>query len=128
MWGCRASDSVIPGPEKGHNKFEWFSNRFKPLPIADEQNSDSCSSSMEDGSLFSRAYEWRLNLKTGEARERFLSGTQFSMDFPFINSRFTGLQNKFGYAQILDSFASSNSGISHKIISSSVLNYTKTLL
>ncbi|KAG6608091.1 Carotenoid 9,10(9',10')-cleavage dioxygenase, partial [Cucurbita argyrosperma subsp. sororia] len=104
VWGCRATDSFIPGPEKGLNKFEWFSQRFKPVRVTDEQNT-------EDGSLLSRAYQWRVNLKTGEVRERFLTGNQFSMDFPFINSAFTGLKNKYGYAQVLDSVASSNSGM-----------------
>ncbi|XP_038896611.1 carotenoid 9,10(9',10')-cleavage dioxygenase 1-like [Benincasa hispida] len=101
VWGCRASDSVIPGPEKGVNKFDWFCERFKQN-INVEDNDD-------ESSLVSRPYQWRLNLKTGEVKEEYLTAT--SMDFPFINLRFTGLPNKFGYAQVLDSVASSNSGM-----------------
>ncbi|KAJ6732502.1 BETA-CAROTENE DIOXYGENASE [Salix purpurea] len=78
---CRALDSVIPGPNT------------------------------EDESLFSRVYEWRLNMNTGDVRERFLTGTEFSMDFPMIHGDFTGVKNKYGYTQVNDSNASSDSGM-----------------
>ncbi|CAK9325498.1 unnamed protein product [Citrullus colocynthis] len=101
VWGCRASDSIIPGPEKGVNKFEWFCERFKENNVG------------ENGwSLLPRPYQWRLNLKTGEVKEKYVVANESpSMDFPFINLRFTGLPNKFGYAQLLDSLQSSNSGM-----------------
>ncbi|XP_024986932.1 carotenoid 9,10(9',10')-cleavage dioxygenase 1-like [Cynara cardunculus var. scolymus] len=102
MWAFRASDSIIPGPDLGLNKFEWFSSRFKR-----ECNTDFDS----DESFFSRAYEWRLNMKTGEVKERYLTGTTHSMDFPMINEHFMGLKNKYGYAQAVDSNASSISGM-----------------
>jgi len=52
---CRALDSIIPGPDMGVDKFEWFSRRLKQVESVDEYSSDS-----EDGSLFSRCCEWRL--------------------------------------------------------------------
>lgn len=92
VWGCKALDSVI-GPSN-----ESSSN------INDD-------TSVEDGrKLFSHAYEWRLNMETGQVRERYLTGKKFSMDFPMINGNFCGVKNRFGYAQVLDSVASSTSG------------------
>ncbi|GLT53564.1 hypothetical protein SLA2020_268270 [Shorea laevis] len=114
VWGCRALDSIIPGPDAGLNKFEWFSKRLRPLNnniSTTDQEDDISSRSREDGLLFSRCYEWRLNMQTGQVRERNLTGTQFSMDFPIINPDFTGLQNRYGYTQVLDSIASSTSGM-----------------
>ncbi|KAM3735674.1 hypothetical protein ACB098_10G104500 [Castanea mollissima] len=107
VWGCRALDSIIPGPHKGLNKFEWFSKRFKPTNSIE----GDINSSQEDGLLFSRCYEWRLDMQTGEVRERNLTGTEFSMDFPMINENFTGINNKYGYTQVIDSIASSISGL-----------------
>lgn len=106
MWGCRALDSIIPGPDAGLNKFEWFSTRLRPINSSQQE----ISRSEDDGLLFSRCYEWRLNMQTGQVRERNLTGTDFSMDFPFINPNFTGLQNRFGYSQVVDSIASSTTG------------------
>ncbi|CAI0408461.1 unnamed protein product [Linum tenue] len=111
--GCRALDSIIPGPELGENKFDWFSRRFRRA-ADNEGNGTTCSSSSsEDGSLFTRCYEWRLNLETGEVKERYLTGkTEASMDFPMIHPDFNGLPNRFGYTQTIDSEASSSSGMS----------------
>ena len=106
MWGCRALDAIIPGPDKGLNKFEWFSRRFEPLNSIE----GDINSSPEDGLLFTRCYEWRLHMQTGEVRERNLTGIEFSLDFPKINGNFTGVKNKYGYAQVVDSVASSTSG------------------
>ncbi|KAD2015374.1 hypothetical protein E3N88_42023 [Mikania micrantha] len=102
LWAFRARNSIIPGPDLGLNKFEWFSRRFNHEY---DTNFDS------DESFFSQAYEWRLNMKTGEVKERFLTGKSYSMDFPMINENFTGLRNKYGYAQIVDLDASSLSGM-----------------
>ncbi|KAL8216882.1 hypothetical protein R6Q57_023719, partial [Mikania cordata] len=103
LWAFRARNSIIPGPDLGLNKFEWFSRRFNHEY---DTNFDS------DESFFSQAYEWRLNMKTGEVKERFLTGKSYSMDFPMINENFTGLRNKYGYAQIVDYLdASSLSGM-----------------
>ncbi|XP_041018063.1 carotenoid 9,10(9',10')-cleavage dioxygenase 1-like [Juglans microcarpa x Juglans regia] len=108
VWGCRALDSIIPGPDMGLNKFEWFFRRFKPINCKEEKNP---SNSTEDGSLFTRCYEWRLDMQTGEVRERNLTATEFSMEFPIINGNFTGVKNKYGYTQVVDSIASSTSGM-----------------
>lgn len=98
--GCRAHESIIPGPDHGQNKFKWFSMGFKPLEMSKSQ----------EGYLFARIYEWRLNMETGDVKERNLTGTDFSMDFPVINEDFTGVRHKYGYTQVLDSMASSSSG------------------
>ncbi|KAG8491268.1 hypothetical protein CXB51_014453 [Gossypium anomalum] len=84
MWGCRALDSIIPGPDKGQNKFDWFSRKLRPIkPI--EGSMDAVS---EDQLVFPRPYEWRMNKQTGGVKERNLTGTEYSMDFPFINEGF----------------------------------------
>ncbi|XP_077232416.1 carotenoid 9,10(9',10')-cleavage dioxygenase 1-like [Tasmannia lanceolata] len=106
--GCRAHGSVIPGLDFGQNKFEWFSKGYKPIATS-EENSDHFT---KDGFLFSRLYEWRLNMETWVVKERNLTGTEFSMDFPMVNNNFTGLHNKYGYAQLVDSIASSSCGLS----------------
>lgn len=117
MWGCRACDSVIPGPEKGVNKIEWFSQKCK-------RNINE-----ENGSLLPLPYQWILNLKTGEAKEKYLVANESPfMDFPFINLRFNGLPNKFGYTQVLDSVATSNSGISNSPLLPTILNVGRYML
>ncbi|KAK8991649.1 hypothetical protein V6N11_062652 [Hibiscus sabdariffa] len=107
MWGCRALDSIIPGPEKGENKFDWFSRKLRPI----KSSEGSIDEESEDQLIFPRPYEWRLNRKTGDVKERNLTGTEFAMDFPFINEAFIGVQNKYGYSQVRDSVASSASGM-----------------
>ncbi|KAK8991648.1 hypothetical protein V6N11_062651 [Hibiscus sabdariffa] len=108
VWGCRALDSVIPGPDKGKNKFDWFSRKFRPIKSSEGSIDDQVS---EEQLIFPRPYEWRLNKQTGDVKEKNLTGTEFSMDFPFINEAFIGLQNNYGYCQIRDSIASSASGM-----------------
>ncbi|CAM8949539.1 unnamed protein product [Rhodiola kirilowii] len=105
--GCRARESIIPGPEMGVDKFEWFSRGLKPLNSVQGQNEGL----LHDGSLFPRCYEWRLNTETGDVRERNLTGTEFAMEFPIINDEFTGSKNIFGYTQVVDSVASSIAGL-----------------
>uniref|UniRef100_A0A5B7CCU4 Carotenoid 9,10(9',10')-cleavage dioxygenase 1-like n=1 Tax=Davidia involucrata TaxID=16924 RepID=A0A5B7CCU4_DAVIN len=104
--GCKAKGAIIPGPEWGQDKFEWFSRGFKPLNSIEENTDNSTA----DGLLFACVYEWRLNMKTDEVKERNLSGTEFSMDFPMINEDFTGVKHKYGYTQVIDSEASSSCG------------------
>lgn len=117
VWGCRALESIIPGPDMGLNKFEWFSRGLKPIAGLNSTD-ENVDTSARDGFLFSRCYEWRLNMRTGsQVRERNLTGTEFSMDFPMINGNFTGLKNRFGYTQVLDSTASSTSGYCMEIFS-----------
>ncbi|XVF35449.1 hypothetical protein REPUB_Repub18cG0147000 [Reevesia pubescens] len=105
--GCRALQSAIPGPDQGMDKFEWFSQKFRPL-----ETTEGCVDAMsEDELLFPRPYEWRLNMRTGHVKERHLTGTKFPMDFPFINGAFTGVKNEYGYCQVRDCIASSSSGM-----------------
>ncbi|XP_075508291.1 carotenoid 9,10(9',10')-cleavage dioxygenase-like isoform X1 [Primulina tabacum] len=105
VMSCRARESIIPGPDLGRNKLEWFSKGFKHVDLVEEEDDD-------EGKLFSRAYEWRLNMKTGEVtRQGYLTGTEFAIDFPIINPNFTGVKNRFAYAQIVDSTASSEAGM-----------------
>ncbi|CAI9093528.1 OLC1v1029040C1 [Oldenlandia corymbosa var. corymbosa] len=104
--GCRARGSIIPGPDLGLNKLEWFSRGFKHVNSVEKNEEEN----FQDGALFSRVHEWRLNMQTGEVKEMNLTGDEFSMDFPMINESYVGIKNKYGYAQIVDSFASSDAG------------------
>ncbi|XLR48251.1 hypothetical protein S83_032911 [Arachis hypogaea] len=80
VWGCRALDSIIPGPEA-------------------ELNNDS--------KFFSRCYEWRLNMEIGEVNEKYLiDGPNQFMDFPVLNESFIGVKNKYAYTQVVDPNAS----------------------
>lgn len=105
VWGSRALASVIPGPDPSDSKkFEWFPSNFRPgEPI------DAIS---EDQLLFHRPYEWRLNMQTGDVKERNLTGTNnFPMEFPMINGAFTGVKNKYGYTQVCHCESSSATGM-----------------
>lgn len=104
MRGFRALDSIIPGPDMGVNKFEWFSRRFKHIESVETK------SGTEDGSFFARCYEWRLNINDGEVKERYLTGTEFSLDFPMVHGDFVGVKNNYGYTHVVDCIASSKSG------------------
>ncbi|CAA2994053.1 carotenoid 9,10(9, 10)-cleavage dioxygenase 1-like [Olea europaea subsp. europaea] len=106
MMVCRSGAAIMPGPDLGRNKFEWFSRGFKHINTVNENEKNP-----QDGLLFARAFEWRLNMLTGEVKEKYLTGTEFALDFPFINEMFTGLRNKYGYAQVVDSDASSTAGM-----------------
>ncbi|KAI4316115.1 hypothetical protein L6164_024127 [Bauhinia variegata] len=82
--GCRALDSLIPGPDPSSNEFDSLS----------------------------RCYEWRLNMQTGQVKEKDLSGAKLPyMDFPMINANFTGLKNRYGYTQVVDHIASLAAGM-----------------
>ncbi|KAL3500577.1 hypothetical protein ACH5RR_039670 [Cinchona calisaya] len=106
VMACKARGSIIPGPEFGSNKFDWFSRGFKHIRSINTSHKDS-----QDGAFFSRVYEWRLNVQSVEVKGRYLTGTEFSMDFPIIKEKLTGLRNKYGYTQVIDSTASSISGM-----------------
>ncbi|XP_022731766.1 carotenoid 9,10(9',10')-cleavage dioxygenase 1-like [Durio zibethinus] len=108
MWGCRALDSVIPGPDQGDNKFDWFSKKFRSVTSTDEGSTEAVS---EDQLVFPRPYEWRMNMRTGDIKERNLTGSEFPMDFPIINKACVGVKNKYGYCQVRDCIASSASGM-----------------
>ncbi|KAI6682290.1 hypothetical protein NL676_036171 [Syzygium grande] len=102
--GCRALTSVFPGPDCGMNKFDWFSRGFNFKEPVDANANEL------GGHLFTRAYEWRLNMGTEEVQESNLTCTKLSMDFPFINADLTSLCNKYGYAQVINSKSSSECG------------------
>ncbi|XP_057434749.1 carotenoid 9,10(9',10')-cleavage dioxygenase-like [Lotus japonicus] len=73
--GCRALDSIIPERDPNLKEFEWLS----------------------------RCYEWRLNMQTGEVKEKDLCGTtKVYMDFPMINENFIGIKNRYAYTQVVD--------------------------
>jgi carotenoid cleavage dioxygenase-like enzyme len=56
-----------------------------------------------DEKLFSRLYEWRLNLETKTVSGEYLTGTKWSLEFPMIHNNYTGVHHKYAYAQIVDS-------------------------
>ncbi|KAL0311968.1 UNVERIFIED_CONTAM: Carotenoid 9,10(9',10')-cleavage dioxygenase 1 [Sesamum radiatum] len=103
VMACIAQDSIISGPELGRDKLGWFSRGLKKV--------SSYQENMEEGFLFARSYEWRLNMKTGQVKEKYLVALDFAMDFPVINDNFIGVKNKFAYAQLVDSAASSAAGM-----------------
>ncbi|KAL0394081.1 UNVERIFIED_CONTAM: Carotenoid 9,10(9',10')-cleavage dioxygenase 1 [Sesamum latifolium] len=103
VMACIAQDSIIPGPDLGKDKMEWFSRGFKKV--------SSYHENMEEGFLFARPYEWRMNMKTGQVKEKYLVALDFAMDFPMINDNFIGVKNKFAYTQVVDSAASSAAGM-----------------
>ncbi|KAM5572722.1 carotenoid 9,10(9',10')-cleavage dioxygenase 1-like [Rosa sericea] len=100
--GCRALTSFLSDPDGSLNPYEWFSKGFIFAGHHD---------SAEVGYLFTHLYEWRLNMLSGKVEERNLTGSEYSMDFPFINEQFTGLKHKYGYTQVIDSGASSICGM-----------------
>ncbi|XP_034890793.1 carotenoid 9,10(9',10')-cleavage dioxygenase 1-like [Populus alba] len=106
--GCRSLESII---SKSYGmdleESEWVSGRLRSKEHV-EQNTTPSSN---DELLFSRFYEWRLNMETGEVNERNLTGTELCMEFPMINPGLNGLKNKFGYTQIVHEPASSSSGM-----------------
>nr|GMD98858.1 carotenoid 9,10(9',10')-cleavage dioxygenase 1-like [Ipomoea batatas] len=85
----RACKSAIPGPDFGLEKFEWFSNGFQHTKDHIDENCDEFSK--DDKSFLCRVCEWRLNMHTGEVKQRILTGTDFSMEFPMINHNFVGV-------------------------------------
>ncbi|EAZ08595.1 hypothetical protein OsI_30865 [Oryza sativa Indica Group] len=102
--GFRAADSIIPGPRISLNKNDLLS--------------DPCKCSVKQGineEFFSRLYQWRLNTKTKAVSGQYLSGTEFSMEFPVINDHYTGLHHSYAYAQVVDSLESSY-GVNEKVI------------
>ncbi|KAM2273750.1 hypothetical protein ACFX1S_043644 [Malus domestica] len=91
-------------------QFGWLPRKFKPTSPSKEDDHDTISS-VDDGNLFSHAYEWRLNMQSGEVNEIYLTGKRFCMDFSMINGAFSGVKNRYGYAQVIDSVVSSASGM-----------------
>ena len=105
--GLRSADSVIPGPRL---------NKQDILPERSELKKDG--KAMKQGineKLFSRLFEWRLNLKTKTVSGEYLTGTECSLEFPMINNHYTGVRHSYGYAQIVDSLTRSASS-SEKVL------------
>lgn len=103
--GCRILGSVIPSACHSVDKSKWHGRAFLPP----DKNSGNFDPSV-DGILFSRPYEWRLNLQSGIANEGYLTSGEIAMDFPVINDNFIGVRNKYGYAQVVDSVETSKTG------------------
>src|SRR4051812_27500597 len=78
--GCRSLDSLVPEPDPSANEYDCLS----------------------------RCYELRLNMQTGEVKEKDLCGYKIVyMDFPMINEKFVGIKHKYAYTQVVDHIASS---------------------
>ncbi|KAI5556447.1 hypothetical protein BDE02_18G036200 [Populus trichocarpa] len=107
--GCRSLESIISEScDVDLDKFEWVSGRLRSKDPVDQQDAKHFKN---DELLFCRSYEWRLNMETGEVKERNLTGTLLSIEFPMINPNFNGVKNKFGYAQTVHGLASATSGM-----------------
>ncbi|KAK9130625.1 hypothetical protein Sjap_011112 [Stephania japonica] len=104
--GCRTTGSFIPGPSYKTDEYQWYQRAYRYTSIESEGFDPSV-----DSAIFPRPYEWRLNLKTQKVTEAFLTGTEYAMDFPTMNSNFLGYKNKYAYTQVLDSAVSSKSGM-----------------
>ncbi|XP_006359776.1 carotenoid 9,10(9',10')-cleavage dioxygenase 1-like [Solanum tuberosum] len=104
---CRARQSVIPGPSSSVNHLETLSKWIK----RETSSIDDDSHEFTKESTFPRVCEWRLDMKTGEIKEKKnLSGDEFAMEFPIINEKFSGFRNKFAYLQVVESTELSGSG------------------
>ncbi|KAK3133094.1 hypothetical protein QOZ80_6AG0532090 [Eleusine coracana subsp. coracana] len=97
--GIRSADSIIPGPSLAPNNSE-----SKGSELTEDEKSAKQGISRE---FFSRIYQWRLNLKTKAVSGEYLTGTDFSLEFPMINNHYTGMQHSYAYAQVVDSLTSS---------------------
>ncbi|CAD6337583.1 unnamed protein product [Miscanthus lutarioriparius] len=103
--GCRLLGSIIPSGRHRVDKSKWYGRAF----LQPDKDSEDFDPSL-DGNLFSRPYEWRLNLENGSVHEGYITCEKVAMDFPVINDKFIGIQNKYGYAQVADSLATSKTG------------------
>ncbi|XP_066374163.1 carotenoid 9,10(9',10')-cleavage dioxygenase 1-like [Miscanthus floridulus] len=104
--GCRLLGSIIPSGCHRVDKSKWYGRAF----LQPDKDSEDFDPSL-DGTLFSRPYEWRLNLENGSVHEGYITSEKVAMDFPVINDKFIGIQNKYGYAQVADSLATSKTGL-----------------
>ncbi|CAL5044427.1 unnamed protein product [Urochloa decumbens] len=103
---CRILGSIIPSDRHRVDKSKWYGRAF----LQPDKDSEDFDPSL-DGILFSRPYEWRLNLESGTTKECYITSEKVAMDFPVINDKFTGIRNKYGYAQVADSLATSKTGL-----------------
>uniref|UniRef100_A0ACD5XR20 Uncharacterized protein n=1 Tax=Avena sativa TaxID=4498 RepID=A0ACD5XR20_AVESA len=105
--GFRSADSIIPGPRL---------NKQDMLHETTELTKDGKTMKQEiNEKLFSRLYEWRLNLETKTISGKYLTGTEWSLEFPMINNDYTGMHQNYAYAQIVDSLTRSG-GTGEKVL------------
>ncbi|TVU09155.1 hypothetical protein EJB05_42597, partial [Eragrostis curvula] len=98
--GLRSQESIIPGPRYAPNN-----NDSEGTEVTEDDNFTKHGIRTE---YFSCLYQWRLNLKTKAVSGEYLTGTDFSMEFPMINNQYTGMQHSYAYAQVVDSLTSSS--------------------
>jgi hypothetical protein len=103
--GCRLLGSILPSGRHRADKSKWYGRAF----LQPDKDSEDFDPSL-DGILFSRPYEWRLNLENHSVYEGYITSEKVAMDFPVINDKFMGIQNKYGYAQVADSLETSKTG------------------
>ena len=77
MVGCRTDDPTLK-PDRRDGKIAAMLSGIK---------------------LQARLYEWRMNLATGEARERPLD--DLNAEFPMINDAWLGRKNRYAYLQYI---------------------------
>ncbi|OEL32758.1 Carotenoid 9,10(9',10')-cleavage dioxygenase 1 [Dichanthelium oligosanthes] len=104
--GCRILGSIIPSDRHRVDKLKWYGRAF----LQPDTDSGDFDPSL-DGILFSRPYEWRLNMQSGATNEGYITSEKVAMDFAVINDKFIGIRNKYGYAQVVDSLATSKTGL-----------------
>jgi carotenoid cleavage dioxygenase-like enzyme len=96
--GLRSADSIIPGPRL---------NKHSIIPERPELKRDGKTMKQGiDENFFSRLYEWRLNLERKTVSGEYLTGIDWSLEFPMINNYYTGVHHSYAYAQIVDSLRS----------------------
>ncbi|CAN1802143.1 Carotenoid 9,10(9',10')-cleavage dioxygenase 1, partial [Linum perenne] len=109
VWGCRSLESVLSShPGMKLEECEWIAGRLRPTNPIDQQK---LGFSSRDDLLSVRGYEWRLNIQTRTVSERYLTGTEFDMEFPTMNVNYSGIKNRYAYTQVVDKVASTISGM-----------------
>ncbi|KAK1630172.1 hypothetical protein QYE76_004487 [Lolium multiflorum] len=105
--GFRSADSIIPGPRL--NKQDMV------LETTELTKHGKARKHEINEKLFSRLYEWRLNLETKTVSGEYLTGTKWSLEFPMIHNNYTGVRHNYAYAQIVDSLTRTG-GNSEKVL------------
>uniref|UniRef100_A0A0D9XCG3 Uncharacterized protein n=1 Tax=Leersia perrieri TaxID=77586 RepID=A0A0D9XCG3_9ORYZ len=107
--GFRAADSIIPGPRISQSNYDLLSGPSRYM------RDDVLMKKGINEEFFSRLYQWRINIKTKAVSGEYLTGTEFSMEFPMINNHYMGSHHSYAYAQVVDSLTSSY-GVDEKVI------------
>jgi carotenoid cleavage dioxygenase-like enzyme len=58
----------------------------------------------------SRSRSPRASHISGTTNKGYITSDEVAMNFPVINDKFIGIRNKYGYAQVVDSLATSKTG------------------